>query len=104
MPAGLAPQGDPKHRPCRIRSLCGFQGIERILQHQRFRRGGTQRFCGFHVDVRFVLAGGQLAGGENGGEKADQTGACQRRVTWLRGEEVAAAMGILFVLRNFRSA
>ena len=47
------------------RRLGGFQGVEGILEYQRFCRGRPQRFRRQMVDHRLMLADAHLAGGEN---------------------------------------
>ena len=47
------------------RRLGGFQGVEGILEYQRFRRGRPQTFRRQMVDRWLMLAGAHLAGGEN---------------------------------------
>ena len=60
------------------RRLGGFQGVEGILEYQRFCRGRPQRFRRQMVDHRLMLADAHLAGGENCFQVGQQAQPIQR--------------------------
>ena len=60
------------------RRLGGFQGVEGILEYQRFCRGRPQRFRRQMVDHRLMLADAHLAGCENCFQAGQQAQPIQR--------------------------